>query len=96
MYSANLKKINRWTVRASLEFYLHVVLRGVVSIFTEHDILIKYTYSECMDGSYIFHMNSLLVVLGALNTQTSECVQNLIKQEFPMNSWIKNLYHDVR
>ena len=39
-----------------------------------------------MDGSYIFHMNSLLVVLGALNTQTSECVQNLIKQKFPMNS----------
>ena len=49
-----------------------------------------------MYGSYIFHMNSLLVVLGALNTQTSECVQNLIKQKFPMNSWIKNLYHDVR
>ena len=39
-----------------------------------------------MDRSYIFHMNSLLVVLGALNTQTSECVQNLIKQKFPMNS----------
>ena len=39
-----------------------------------------------MDGSYIFHMNSLLVVLGALNTQTSECVQNLIKEKFPMNS----------
>ena len=49
-----------------------------------------------MDGSYIFHMNSLLVVLGVLNTQTSECVQNLIKEKFPMNSWIKNLYHDER
>ena len=41
MYSPNLKKVNWWTVRASLEFYLRLVLRGVVSIFTEHDILIK-------------------------------------------------------
>ena len=41
MYSPNLKKINRWTVHDSLEFYLHVVLRGVVSVFTKHDILIK-------------------------------------------------------
>ena len=49
-----------------------------------------------MDGSYIFHMNSFLIALGALNTQTSECVQNVIKQKFAMNSWIKNLYHDAR
>ena len=41
MYSPNLTRINRWTVRASLEFYRHVVLRGVVPIFTEHDILIN-------------------------------------------------------
>ena len=39
-----------------------------------------------MDGSYIFHMNSFLIALGALNTQTSECVQNVIKQKFAMNS----------
>ena len=36
-----------------------------------------------MYGSYIFHMNSLLVVLGALNTQTSECVQKPYQTKAP-------------